>query len=231
MINDKIEEGRRADRLARTVTIPPEIPGQWGIDRLWPFYLSGSRRDQVQRGTNLSLGANRTLVHFRDELPEGATPTLAGQYLAALVDACIAFIDSRAFNRGTVTINGFTPSGRAFYWSIIGEESGEPARLRRRDLPHRFGLRSVEVEDGRDCHNPYLGGPRKGDRGGGGKGDGAKRVEKGTERNVWVVSACPISTSPHKGIWETSSPIPLTMTSSSGHQTLPVLLAGQGSTS
>ena len=120
-INDKIEEGRMADRLARTVAIPAKFQVNGALTDFGTFIYPGAGAIKYNAARTYLLAPNRTLVHVRDELPEGATPTLAGQYLVALVNACITFIDSREFDQGTVKIDGFTPSGRAFYWNVIGK--------------------------------------------------------------------------------------------------------------
>jgi hypothetical protein len=122
IINDKIEEGKKADRLARTVAIPDKFKVSGRLVDYGTFIYPGAGAIEYSTGSTYLVSPNRGLVHVRDELPRDASPALASNYLAALVLGCVTFIKQKAFDGNKVTISGFTRSGRAFSWNLIGKK-------------------------------------------------------------------------------------------------------------
>jgi hypothetical protein len=65
------------------------------------------------------------MVHVKDELDDGASPQLAGRYLAALVLGCRQFVvqAGKTLGNGAKTrVDGTLPNGRDFFWTMMGKE-------------------------------------------------------------------------------------------------------------
>jgi hypothetical protein len=122
IINDKIEEGKKADRLAKTVAIPNKFKVSGALVDYGTFLYPGAGAIQYSTGSTYLVSPSRGLVHVKHELPAGASPALASEYLAALVSGCVALIKQKAFDGTKVKISGFTPSGKAFSWNLIGKK-------------------------------------------------------------------------------------------------------------
>jgi hypothetical protein len=120
--DDRKKEIELAARLAKTVAIPAEFKQEGALKDYGTFLYPFGGSIVVGKAKSYSLHPNRTLVHVKDELPDGATPTLAGQYLAALVRGCLQFLNIKGWSDGERhRVDGTLPSGRTFFWMMIGK--------------------------------------------------------------------------------------------------------------
>ncbi len=122
VFDDRQKAIELAARLAKTVVIPAAFRQEGALKDYGTFLYPGGGSIIASPAKTYSLHPNRTLVHVKDELRAGATPALAGAYLAALVQGCLDFTAMRGWNDGTShRVNGMTPSGRPFFWVMIGK--------------------------------------------------------------------------------------------------------------
>jgi hypothetical protein len=125
LADDRVEAIRQADRVARTVAIPAKFRQNGALVDHGTFLYPGAGSVVYNAARTYLLAPNRTLVHVKDELSAGATPQLAGHYLAALVAGCTQFIDDGGCDRHEqekLKVYGFSPSGTRFFWSMIGKK-------------------------------------------------------------------------------------------------------------
>jgi hypothetical protein len=111
-----------AARLAKTVAIPAAFKQEGALKDYGSFLYPSGGANILSPPKTYSLNPNRTLVHVKDELPLGATPALAGQYLAALTQGCLSFLSMGGWSsEKMMRVNGVLPSGRTFFWMMAGK--------------------------------------------------------------------------------------------------------------
>jgi hypothetical protein len=122
VFDDRKKAIELADRVARTVAIPAGFKQEGALKDYGSFLYPSGGAIVASPTKTYSLHPNRTLVHVKDELPLGATPALAGQYLAALVQGCLRFLGTGGWSNEKMTeVNGVLPSGRTFFWKMAGK--------------------------------------------------------------------------------------------------------------
>lgn len=121
VIKKKIDDIEEQRRIALTVAIPAQLSVEGYRNHGTYIYPSGGTI-KPSPSVTYQLHPNRTLVHVKDEIPTNATPALAGKYLAAVVKGCLDFIASGAWDGKKQRVNGVLPSGRTFFWIMIGEK-------------------------------------------------------------------------------------------------------------
>ena len=122
VVDDRKKAIELAARLAKTVAIPADFKQEGALHDYGAFLYPGGGSIIASKTKTYSLHPNRTLVHVKDELAPGATPTVAGQYLAALVRGCLDFLGMKGWSDGGKhRVDGRLPSGGTFFWMMIGK--------------------------------------------------------------------------------------------------------------
>ena len=122
VVEDRKKALELAARLAKTVVIPAEFKQEGALRDYGTFLYPLGGAIVLSKTKTFSLHPNRTLVHVKDELAQGATPAVAGQYLAALVQGCLRFLGTKEWSDGTShRVDGRLPSGAAFFWIMVGK--------------------------------------------------------------------------------------------------------------